>query len=127
MSEAFSQAPPVYANSGPQNQSTSHPTTATSMPATVVGNPSHSYPHGYPQTQIPQNVYLDSLQSAVLNKVRDRLYEITQIGNAQIVSLKKTEQDLNDGEKTLQTLITDAQQQQIQAQVESYLFFFDQS
>ncbi|CAF4440150.1 unnamed protein product [Rotaria sp. Silwood2] len=39
-----------------------------------------------------------------------------QIGKAEIDSFKKTEQDLCDEEKRIQSYINDAQQQQIQAQ-----------
>ncbi|CAF3626646.1 unnamed protein product [Rotaria sordida] len=125
MSEAFSQSPPVYSNSSMTNRSTPYPTNASSMPMPTPigtgiggtqGNPSYSYPYGYPQTQIPQDIYRDSIQTAVLDRVRNRLDETVQIGQAQIDSLKKTEQDLIDGEKTIQRLINDAQQQQIQAQ-----------
>ncbi|CAF4335298.1 unnamed protein product, partial [Adineta steineri] len=132
MSDAFSQSPPVYSNAGggsttaaaaAATHSTPYPT-HTSMPMpSVIGtggstaNTSHSYPYGYPQTQIPQDVYRDSLQTAVFDKVRNRLDETLQIGNAQIDSLRKTEQDLQEGDKKLQIMINEAQQQQIQAQV----------
>jgi hypothetical protein len=115
MSEAFSQSPPVYSNAGGSVHSTSYLTNTSSMP--TGGSTSYSYPQGHPQTTIPRDVYRDSIQTAVLNKVRLRLDETIQIGNAQIDSLRKTEQDLIDGEKKLQLLINDAQQQQIQAQV----------
>jgi len=131
MSQAFSQSPPVYSNAGATNYSTPYPTnTATSMPMPtgmgtgVMPNTSYSYPHGYPQTQIPQDVYRDSLQTAILDKVRNRLDETVQIENAQIYSLRKTEQDLIDGEKKLQSFIRDAQQQQLQAQVDFILSLF---
>jgi len=140
MSEAFSQSPPVYANTGATNRSTStrlYPTTATPYPTNTTPYPtsttsmpmppgmgmgvgpstSYSYPYGYPQTQIPQDVYRDSIQTAVLNKVRLRLDETLQIGNAEIDSLRKTEQDLIDGEKKIQLLINNVEQQQVQAQV----------
>ncbi|CAF4464908.1 unnamed protein product [Rotaria sp. Silwood2] len=122
MSDAFSQSPPVYSNSSMANRSTPYPTSASSMPTPIgmpmtnSGNPSYSYPYGYPQTQIPQDIYRDSVQTAVLDKVRVRLDETMQIGKAEIDSLKKTEQDLIDGEKRIQSYINDAQQQQIQAQ-----------
>jgi hypothetical protein len=90
-------------------------------------NTSYSYPYGYPQTQIPQDVYRESMQSAVLTKVRNRLDDTLQISNAQIVSLKKTEQDLIDGEKKIQLLINDAQQQQTQAQVYIFTFLYSLS
>ncbi|CAF1499886.1 unnamed protein product [Adineta steineri] len=131
MSDAFSQSPPVYSNAGGGGSTTTaaaatHSTpypTHTSMPMpSVMGtggsaaSTSHSYPYGYPQTQIPQDVYRDSLQTAVFDKVRNRLDETLQIGNAQIDSLRKTEQDLQEGDKKLQIMINEAQQQQIQAQ-----------
>ena len=124
MSEAFSQSPPVYSNAGANHHSTPYPTNLTSMPMPSGGSTSHSYPYGYPQTQIPQDVYRESMQSAVLTKVRNRLDDTLQISNAQIVSLKKTEQDLIDGEKKIQVLINDAQQQQTQAQVYIFTFFY---
>jgi hypothetical protein len=67
------------------------------------------------------------MQSAVLTKVRNRLDDTLQISNAQIVSLKKTEQDLIDGDKKIQSLINDAQQQQTQAQVYIFSFFYSLS
>ncbi len=136
MSQAFSQSPPVYASSGatprPINP-TPYPTNPTPYPINTSSMPtpagmcpgpstSYSYPHGYLQTPIPRDVYRDSIQTAVLNKIRLRLDETIQIGNVQIDSLRKTEQDLINGEKKLELLITDVQQQQIQAQV--YILFF---
>ena len=47
----------------------------------------------------------------------DRLRETVQISNIQIDSLRKTEQDLTEGQRKLQTLVNDAQQQQTNAQV----------
>lgn len=139
MSDAFSQSPPVYSNSNSNssnltitNRSTPYPINSSSMPMPMPmgmgmnssgGNPSYSYPYGYPQTQIPQDVYRDSVQTAVLDKIRNRLDEIMQIGKAQIDSLKKTEQDLIDGDKKIQSFIFDVQQQQIQAQV-FYFYFY---
>ncbi|CAF1605225.1 unnamed protein product [Rotaria sp. Silwood1] len=123
MCDAFSQSPPVYSGSSMVSRGTPYPTTASSMPTpmgmgmTTAGNPSYSYPYGYPPTQIPQDVYRDSVQTAVIDRVRTRLDETIQIGKAQIDSLKKAEQDLIDGEKKIQLFINDAQQQQIQAQV----------
>ena len=130
MSEAFSKSPPVYSSSSTVNRSTPYPTNPSSMPmpggvgmaaaAVASGSSSHSYPYGYPQTQIPDAIYRDSVQAAVLDKVRFRLNEITQIGKAEIDSLRKTEQDLIDGERKIQSLIDNAQQQQSQAQVSSF-------
>ncbi|CAF0955397.1 unnamed protein product [Rotaria sordida] len=125
MSDAFSQSPPVYSNSSMTNRSTPYPTNASLMPMPTPigtgiggtqGNPSYSNPYGYPQTQIPQDIYRDSVQTAVFDRVRTRLDETMQIGKAQIDSLQRTEQDLIDGEKKIQLFINDAQQQQIQAQ-----------
>ena len=112
MSEAFGRSPPVYANTG----GNVHPT-STSLPS------SSSRPT-QPQGTISQEIYRESIQSAVLDKVRVRLDETIQIGNVEIESLRKTEQDLTEGEKKLQTLINDAQQQQIQAQVYYFIFMF---
>lgn len=140
MSLAFSKSPPVFsAGSGPSagvgkgsSQLTPYPTsTSSSMPMPMQmpmqmpmsmpmgGGTSQSYPFGYPpsQNQIPQDIYRESLQTAVLDKVRHRCNEISQLGKAQIDSLRKTEQDLLDGQKQLQSLIQDAQQEQVQAQV----------
>jgi hypothetical protein len=127
MSEAFSQSPPVYSSAGGAHHSTPYPTSTSSMPMPSGGSTSHSYPYGYPQTQIPQDVYRESMQSAVLTKVRNRLDDTLPISNAQIVSLKKTEQDLIDGDKKIQSLINDAQQQQTQAQVYIFSFFYSLS
>jgi hypothetical protein len=133
MSNAFGESPPVYSNtgSGATSHSTPYPTNTSLMPMPGVGgvgistghSTSYSYPYGYPPTQIPQEVYRDSIQTAVLDKVRIRLDETLQIGNAEINSLRKTEEDLNAGEKKLHGLIRDVQQQQVQAQVHIFLFF----
>ena len=70
------------------------------MPMPSGGNPSYPYPsHGYAQPTIPQDVYRDSIQSAVLDKVRSRLDDTIQVSNAEVASLKRTEQDLIQGEK----------------------------
>jgi hypothetical protein len=151
MSEAFSQSPPVYScssgNQRPTTYSTPYPTnsalyptpyptnptsystpypTNPSMPMPTVGNTSYSYPYGYPPTTttIPEEQYRDSIQSAVLDKVRYQFDEIVPLRNAEIDSLKKTEQDLLKGEKIIQSLISNAQQEQVQTQV-SILFSFD--
>ncbi|CAF2948906.1 unnamed protein product [Rotaria sp. Silwood2] len=124
ISKAFSKSPPVYSNVNIASRSTPYPTNESSMPmptpmgtgVTTGGNSSYSYPYGYPQTQIPQDIYRDSVQTAVLDRVRIRLDETMQIGKAEIDSFKKTEQDLCDEEKRIQSYINDAQQQQIQAQ-----------
>jgi FtsZ-binding cell division protein ZapB len=92
------------------------------MPMPTGVNPSYSYPQGYPQTTIPADIFRESLQTAALNKIRYRFDETIQVGNAEIESLKKAEQDLTNGEKKLQSIINDLQQQQIRAQV--YLFIF---
>ena len=145
MSSAFGKSPPVFsAASGASavagagvgvgvgagmSRSTPYPTSMSSMPTPMSmpmsmpmggsGVVSQSYPFGYPpaQNQIPQDIYRESLQTAVLDKVRHRCNEISQLGKAQIDSLRKTEQDLVDGQNKLQSLIQDAQQQQLQAQV----------
>jgi hypothetical protein len=123
MSAAFSQSPPVYSGPSVATRPTPYPTNTASMPTpagmgmNTGANTSHSYPYGYPPTQIPHDIYRESIQTAVLNKVRNRLGETVELGNAQIISLKKTEQDLVDGEKKIQLLINDAHQQQTQAQV----------
>ena len=82
-------------------------------------NTSYAYPYGYPQQQISPDVIRSSLQSAVLDKVRYRFDEAMQMGNAEIDSLRKAEQDLTNGEKKLQLLITSLQQQQTEAQLEA--------
>ena len=148
MSDAFSQTPPVYAaNSGqprpptypvvnptpypnnPPTYSTPYPVnpipypTSSSMPMPSTGHPSYPYSQGYAQNDIPENVYRNSIQSAVLDKVRYRLKEAIQLANVEIDSMKKAEQDLRNGEKKIQSLITEAQQQQVQAQVCRRIFF----
>lgn len=104
MSEAFGQSPPVYSNVGAGGSSS-------------MSNASTSYPQGFPQTTLPRDVIRDSLQSAVLDRIRSRLKETIQLGNAQIDSLQKTRQDLTDGETKLQILVDEAKKQQSQAQV----------
>jgi hypothetical protein len=122
MSDAFSQSPPVYSNASANLHSTPYPTNpSTSMP--IPGSTSYSYPHGYPQTTIPREVYRDSMQSAVLDKIRGRLHETIQVGNAQIDSLRKTEQDLTIGQRKIEEMINEARQQQVQAQVFTFIFF----
>jgi ESCRT-I complex subunit TSG101 len=123
MSDAFSQSPPVYSNAGAGAtvHSTPYPTNP-SMPTPGGASSSYSYPQGYPSTTIPRDVYRDSIQTAVLDKVRIRLNESVQMGNAEIDSLRKTEQDLMDGETKIQSMISEAQQQQVQAQVHILLF-----
>lgn len=110
--------PPVYpAIPTPYaNSSTPYPT-SSSMPMPSAENTSYAYPQGYAQTAIPQSIYRDSIQSAALDRVRYRLDEAIQLGNAQINSMKKVEEDLLNGEKKIQSMINDAQQQQTQAQV----------
>jgi len=118
MSQSFSQSPPVYSsstvpnqspsvysNSTVPNQSTPYPTNLSSMPMPMpmpmgVGtNSSYVNPYAYPQAQFSQDVYRESLQSAVLDKVRNSLNEKIEIIKAEIDSLKKTEEDLNNGDK----------------------------
>ena len=154
MSEAFSQSPPVYAApsgsvrpaastaysnnptpypSNPSvypviatpypNSSTPYPVTS-SMPMPPTGSSSYPYPQEYAQPAIPQSVYRDSVQTAALDRVRYRLDEAIQLGNAQIDSMRKAEEDLLNGEKKIQSMINDAQQQQIQAQVSLSLSLF---
>ena len=160
MSESFSRSPPVYsggatnaaasstATTTSMARSTPYPLSSSSMPSPQMGpSPSLSYPHVYPAGSsssmnstlgtIPGDVYRNSLQTAVLEKIRHRLNELTSLGNAQVDSLKKTEQDLLDGEKQILLFIQNAQQQQQQAQVSlspfvspsslSLLELFDQS
>ena len=115
------------------SRSTPYPTNMSSMPMPMsmpmptggAGVASQSYPFGYPpsQSHIPQDIYRESLQTAVLDKVRLRSNEIIQLGKAQIDSLRKTEQDLIEGQTKLQSLIQDAQQQQVQAQVRVFPSF----
>ena len=113
MSEAFSQSPPVYSNVGAAAAASNHSTNVSMSTASA----SSSYPHGYPPTTLPRDVIRDSMQSAVLDKVRGRLRETVQLGNAQIDSLRRTEQDLTAGENQIQSLINEAKKQQVQAQV----------
>jgi hypothetical protein len=63
------------------------------------------------------------MQSAVLDKIRGRLHETIQVGNAQIDSLRKTEQDLTIGQRKIEEMINEARQQQVQAQVFTFIFF----
>jgi hypothetical protein len=134
MSEAFSRSPPVFSAGA---RSTPYPTNISSMPtphmpppslppplssssSSSMPNPSYSYPYVYPTANsqaIPQDIFRESIQAAILDKIRFRLNEQTQLTRAQIDSLRKTEQDLTDGAKKLQQFIDNAQQQQHQAQV----------
>lgn len=124
MSDAFGQSPPVYSNIGASN----HATNVSMSMGNSASSASSSYPHGYPQTTLPRELIRDSIQSAVMDKLRGRLKETIQLGNAQIDSLRRTEQDLTTGESQLQSLLSEAKKQQAQAQVSllfcsiSYLF-----
>ena len=112
MSSAFSKSPPVY-STGNQIRSISN----------LGLNPINNSITTSGLVKIPETIYRDSLQSAVFDKIRDRLNELTQIGKAQIDSLKKTEQDLINGENQIELFIENAQSQQIQIQVcFSFLF-----
>jgi hypothetical protein len=127
MSQLFSQFPPVYSGSNVNNQSSSssstpYPTNMSSMPMPMSMSAERgSYPYGgYPnpnETQIPKDVYRESLQSAVLEKVRNTLNDKREIVKVEIDSLHKRQEDLNNGEKKLQLLIDNLQQEQLQTQV----------
>lgn len=96
MSTAFGQCPPIRS----RKQQISHH--YSSIDSTFDDN---------------NDILRDSLQTAVLDKIRDRLNDLTQLSKAQIDSLRKTEQDLNDGQFKIQSFIQNIQQQQNQAQV----------
>ena len=68
-----------------------------------------------------EDVYLESLKSAVLDKIRDRFNERIQINHAEVNSLKKVQQDLNEGQIKLQSIIHQIEQQQILIKVLSIL------
>jgi ESCRT-I complex subunit TSG101 len=113
----YSSIPTPYSTNLPPYPSSSTPyPTNPSMPMPTGVNTSYSYPQGYPQPTIPADVFRESLQAAALNKIRYRFDETIQVGNAEIESLKKAEQDLTNGEKKLQSIINELQQQQIRAQ-----------
>jgi ESCRT-I complex subunit TSG101 len=118
MSEAFSRSPPVY--SGAPSRSTPYPTHPPSMGAAMPmpGNAHTTVsPYPYATSTIPQDIYRDSLQTAAFEKIRTRLNEFNQMGRAQIDSLRKTEQDLQNGEKKIDMFIQNIEQEQSQAQV----------
>ena len=130
------QNPPRYPSYPPSSQppypgyATPYPVNHSSMPMPNVANPSYPYPHSFPQQQSgSQNDHRDSIQSSVLDKIRRQLEDTVQCGNGEIESLKQNEQELIDGEKTIKSLISRAQQEQIQAQVSILisirLFYFD--
>lgn len=115
--------PPVYPviPTPYPNSSTPYPINS-SMPMPSSGSSPYPNPQGYAQPAIPQSVYRESVETAALDRVRYRLDEAIQLRNAEMDSLKKTEEDLLNGEKRIQSMISDAQQQQIQAQVSLSLF-----
>ena len=99
MSEAFSRSTPVY--------SMKH-----SISPSPLLSPSKSH-----KSESTEGIYRESLQSAVLDKIRDHLQDLTQLQQAQINSLKRTEQDLREGQSKVQSFIQNLQQQQVNAQV----------
>ena len=129
MSQLFSQSPPVYSGSNINNQSSSSTPYPTNMSLMPMPTERGSYPYGGynsnpNETQIPKDVYRESLQSAVLEKVRNNLNEKREIVKVEIDSLHKRKEDLNNGEKKLQLLIDNLQQQQLQTQVRFIFLFF---
>jgi len=121
MSEAFSQSPPVYSH---QSRSTPYPVQHSSMPQPqqnygypTSGYTQGSYPlGGYPQQHLPEQIYKDSLVSALIDKVKYRLEDLTMTSKAEIESLRRTEDDLVHGERQLQSMLNECQQQETQAQ-----------
>lgn len=143
MSEAFGKIPPVYSAPANAQRSTPYPPsypamnaspypqpmypsnstpypTSSSMPIPNV-NASPSYPYPYPPQQQQQDMnrqaYRDSIVTAVFDRVRGRYDEAVQIANAELSSMKQTEQDLGEGQKRLDRMINDIRNQQVQAQV----------
>jgi hypothetical protein len=123
---------PQYSTSTATNQTTPYPTNISSMPMPMGTNSSYLFPNTnvYPtserqnQREIPEDVYHESLRTAVLDKIRNRYIETIEIKRGEINSLNKTEQDLNDGFNQIQQLLKQIQQQQIQTQVFYFILFF---
>lgn len=134
MSDAFSQTPPVY--SSPSTAATPYPSNPSlSMPTPNFGSNNvyrgasmhnapypvtySSYPGSSNRSAIPQDIYRDSLQTALIEKIRDRFNEVTPVVRGQIDSLKNTERSLVEGDKQLDSFIEQLHKQQVQG--ESYL------
>ncbi|CAF0798538.1 unnamed protein product [Adineta steineri] len=98
------------------NQSTPYPTDTSFMPMPMpIPMMTNSHRH-VAQTNESQNsgdVYHESLKSAVVNKISNRYKEITETKQNEISSLEKIQEDLNNGEQKIQSLINQIQQQQI--------------
>ncbi|CAF0806227.1 unnamed protein product [Rotaria sordida] len=122
MSQSFSLSPPVYSISNINQPTTPYPTNISSMPMPMGMISSYSHSNIYSgidrgnQGEISQDIYHQSLKTAVLDKIRNRLNELKDIEKVEFDSLKQTEQYLNDGEKKLQSLINQIQQKQIQTE-----------
>jgi hypothetical protein len=148
MSQSFSQTPPVYSISNPTasslNQTTPYPIppyptnnfSSMPMPMPMEINSSYSYLNSnrnvYPtierqnQRDIPEEVYRESLRTAILDKIQNRFNEINQINKGEIDSLNKTNENLNQRFNQINQIINQIQQQQnqIQVYIHSLLFTF---
>ncbi|CAF3459883.1 unnamed protein product [Rotaria sp. Silwood1] len=122
MSQSFSLSPPVYSISNANYSTAPYPTNSPSMgmPMPMGRSSPYSYSNIHQgierenQGEISQDIYHESLKTAVLERIRNRFNELNNIEKAEIESLKKTEQYLNEGEKKLELLINQIQQKQIQ-------------
>lgn len=119
MVQSFSQTPPVYSSPTVVSQTTPYPTDLSSMPMPMpMPMGTNSYANVYPriersnESRIPEDLYRESIRSAVLDKIIKRYNEIVETKNGEINSLKKIEQDLNDGQTKIDLLINNIQQQQ---------------
>jgi ESCRT-I complex subunit TSG101 len=132
MVQSFSQTPPVYSSPTVVTQTTPYPTNLSSMPMPMpMPMGTTSYANVYPpiersnESRIPEDIYRESIRSAVLDKILKRYNEIVETKNGEINSLKKIEQDLNDGQTKIDLLINNIQQQQSIIKVsQNFLFFF---
>ncbi|CAF1505697.1 unnamed protein product, partial [Didymodactylos carnosus] len=90
--------------------------TQPSYPSSSITQPSYPYAQPYSagsqSGQIPDNIYKESLISAVMDKVKYRLMDVMQQSKAEIDTLRNTEEELVNGQQRLDMLISDAQQQE---------------
>jgi len=75
--------------------------------------PSSTYNSGYSDETIKPEYYKMSLISAIQDKVRTKLLDIDSVKQGEIDSLKRINQDLQDGERTLSGLINEAEAETI--------------
>lgn len=127
MSEVFSRTPPVYSSSS----TTPYPVNPTmTMPIPNINQPmiyqnsnwlnqptNNSIVNSYSTTNpIPHEIYRDSLETALIEKIRDRLDELTSVNRIQIDSLTKDQFELTNGQRSIQNQLDSIQVELFQGQ-----------